>query len=176
MEHIITKLLQEFEQGKMSRRQLIQSLTLTATAAAMGAAPASAADSKLIKAVNIDHISYQVADYAKSRDFYEGLLGLEASKDDGKSCQLRVGNTRLILRNLGVRPIGTEGGTSGSDSPGVDHIAFTLANWEKDKRVKEAMRAELKRRGLPAETGTSGGFRSVPDMDGLGVQTGGKDQ
>jgi hypothetical protein len=29
VEHIITKLLQDFEQGKMTRRQLIQSLTLT---------------------------------------------------------------------------------------------------------------------------------------------------
>ena len=40
MEHIIAKLLQDFEQGMMTRRQLIQSLALTATAAsAASAAP-----------------------------------------------------------------------------------------------------------------------------------------
>ena len=33
MEHIIAKLLQDFERGYMSRRQLIQSLAMTATAA-----------------------------------------------------------------------------------------------------------------------------------------------
>ena len=31
MEHIIAKLLQDFEQGKMSRRQLVQSLAMAAT-------------------------------------------------------------------------------------------------------------------------------------------------
>src|SRR6266853_494326 len=40
MEHIMAKLLQDFEQGKMNRRQLIQSLTLAATAAAASAVPA----------------------------------------------------------------------------------------------------------------------------------------
>ena len=33
MEHMIARLLQDFEQGKMTRRQLIQSLALAATAA-----------------------------------------------------------------------------------------------------------------------------------------------
>jgi len=34
MESVIAKLLQDFEQGKMNRRQLIQSLSLAAAAAA----------------------------------------------------------------------------------------------------------------------------------------------
>ena len=34
MEHIMAKLLQDFEQGKMNRRQLIQSIAIAATAAA----------------------------------------------------------------------------------------------------------------------------------------------
>ena len=38
MESVIAKLLQDFEQGKMNRRQLIQSLSLAAAAAA-GMAP-----------------------------------------------------------------------------------------------------------------------------------------
>ena len=33
MEHIIAKLLQDFEQGRMNRRQLIQSLAMAAAAA-----------------------------------------------------------------------------------------------------------------------------------------------
>jgi hypothetical protein len=44
MESIIAKLLQDFEQGKMTRRQLIRSLSIAATAAsAAKAAPAFAA-------------------------------------------------------------------------------------------------------------------------------------
>jgi hypothetical protein len=77
MEAIIAKLLQDFEQGKMSRRQLIRSLAVTASAAA-AAAPAVAAspDEPAFKAVTVNHISYQVADYAKTRDFYVGMFGM----------------------------------------------------------------------------------------------------
>ena len=39
MESVIAKLLQDFERGKMNRRQLIQSLSLAAAAAAAGMAP-----------------------------------------------------------------------------------------------------------------------------------------
>src|ERR1700678_1948292 len=103
MEHVIAKLLQDFEQGKMSRRQLIQSLALTAaTASAVGAAPPAEADSKLIKAIAVNHIVYNVPDYAKARDLYAGLLGLQSSNDDGKSCRLKIGDTTLVIRNVGT--------------------------------------------------------------------------
>src|SRR3990172_1447971 len=134
MEHIFAKLLQDFEQGKMTRRQLIQSLALTATAAsAARAAPAAAAEGKGFKAITINHVSYQVADYAKTRDFYADLFGMKVSEDDGKQCHLSVGDNIVIAR---TRPSGT---------PRVDHIAYTIANWDKDK---ESVEAELKRRGL----------------------------
>ena len=38
MEHIIGKLLHDFEQGRMTRRQLIQSLALAASAASAASA------------------------------------------------------------------------------------------------------------------------------------------
>ena len=43
MESVIAKLLQDFEQGKMNRRQLIQSLSLAAAAAATTAPGAAVA-------------------------------------------------------------------------------------------------------------------------------------
>ena len=105
MEHIIAKLLRDFEQGHMTRRQLIQSLALTATAAsAVSPAPAAAADGKVFKALSINHVSYQVADYTKTRDFYAGLFGMQVSRDDGMQCRLSFGDNILIARN---RPSGT---------------------------------------------------------------------
>ena|SRR3989442_1198739 len=163
MEHIIAKLLQDFEQGKMTRRQLIQSLALTATAASAGrAGPAAAADGKVFKALSINHVSYQVADYTKTRDFYAGLFGMQVSRDDGMQCRLSFGDNILIARN---RPSGT---------PKVDHIAYTLASWDTDQNVRPAVEAELKRRGLEIRT-TEGSFH-VKDPDGLEVQMGGKEQ
>src|SRR6266849_3334905 len=68
MENIIDKLLHDFEQGRMNRRQLVRSLAVAASVAA-AAAPASAAETGGFKAVTVNHISYQVADYARTRDF-----------------------------------------------------------------------------------------------------------
>jgi catechol 2,3-dioxygenase-like lactoylglutathione lyase family enzyme len=172
MEHIIARLLQDFEQGKMTRRQLIQGLALTATAAAAASA-ADAAASPVAQAVSINHVSYQVADYTKTRDFYAGLFGMKVSRDNGRECRLRFGDNILIARN---RPSGT---------PKVDHIAYTLANWDTDKKVKGAVEAELKRRGLKVRTtepsaenrrfGEEPSF-IVEDPDGFMVQMGGKEQ
>ncbi|PYS36967.1 MAG: hypothetical protein DMG14_22875 [Acidobacteria bacterium] len=165
MESIIAKLLQDFEQGKMTRRQLIQTLALTATAAsaldAAPAVPAALADGYVAKVTSINHVSYQVSDYKKVRDFYAGLFGMQVSRDDGMQCRLSFGDNILIVRNR--TPAGK-----------VDHIAYTIANWDTDKSVKPAVEAELKRRGLNIRT-TEGSFH-VPDPEGFEVQMGGKEQ
>jgi catechol 2,3-dioxygenase-like lactoylglutathione lyase family enzyme len=164
MEQIITKLLQDFEQGKMTRRQLIKSLTITATAAStLNAASATPAQEHgyVAKALAFNHVSYQVADYKKCRDFYAGLFGMKVSMDDGMQCRLSFGDNILIVRNR-------------TPAPKVDHIAYTIANWDTDKNVKPAVEAELKRRGLQIRT-TEGSFH-VPDPEGFEVQMGGKNQ
>jgi catechol 2,3-dioxygenase-like lactoylglutathione lyase family enzyme len=162
MENIIGKLLQDYEHGRMTRRQLIQTLTLGATAAAsVGAVEAAPAN-----ATYINHVSMQVADYRKTRDFYVGLFGMKVTNDDGKSeCSLTCGSTIIIARNASGRP---------GAKVGVDHLAYTLANWDTDKTVRPAVEAELKRRGLNIRA-TEGGFH-VPDPDGFDVQMGGKTQ
>src|SRR5262249_28052691 len=102
MESVIAKLLQEFEQGKMNRRQLIQSLSVAAAAAAAaaGMAPAAEAAGKPLQALYVNHISYQVNDYKKVRDFYVDLMGMKVTEDDGKTqCRLVFGNNILIPRN-----------------------------------------------------------------------------
>ncbi len=164
MEQIITKLVQDFEQGKMTRRQLIKSLTITATAATtLNTAAAAPAQAKgyVAKATAFNHVSYQVSDYKKCRDFYAGLFGMKVSMDDGMQCRLSFGDNILIVRNR-------------MPNPKVDHIAYTIAGWDADKSVKPAVEAELKRRGLQIRT-TEGSFH-VPDPEGFEVQMGGKDQ
>ena len=162
MEHIIGRLLQDYEHGKVTRRQLIQTLALAASAASMAdtveAAPANA--------VYINHVSMQVADYRKTRDFYSSLFGMKVTNDDGKTqCRLTFGDNILIARNASSRP---------GAKVGVDHIAYSLANWDTDKTVRPAVEAELKKRGLMIRT-TEGGFH-VADPDGFEVQMGGKQQ
>ena len=157
MEHIIAKLLNDFENGKMNRRQLIQSLAVAASAAA--AVPATAADGGGFKAVTVNHISYMVADYAKTRDFYVSLFGMKVSADNGHQCDLAFGDTFLLPRNA----------RAGRTPPLVDHIAYTIDNWDKDK-----VEAELKRRGLAARPDTENSFH-IKDPDGFDVQISGKE-
>jgi hypothetical protein len=91
---------------------------------------------------------------------------MKVTGDDGKTqCRLEFGNNILIARNASSRPGG---------KAGVDHIAYSLANWDTDKTVKPAVEAELKRRGLQVRT-TEGSFH-VQDPDGFEAQMGGKTQ
>ena len=153
MEQLIANLIQDFEEGKTSRRQLIRTLAVAVGAASVAGLPqAVAADAASLKAVAIDHISYQVADYAKSRDFYSGLLGVKVSADTGKQCNLALGTVNIILRN-GTGP-----------TPNVDHIAYSIDNWSDD-----AILAELKRRGLDPKPEGMHSFQ-VKDPDGYHVQ------
>src|SRR5712691_7647982 len=111
METIMAGLLKDFESGKMTRRQLIQSLALAAVAAApAGSAAAQAAKASTIppphdpapwKTVWLDHISYAVSDYRRSTAFYRDLMGWEIKNDNGTSqCTMNInGLGEIIVRN-----------------------------------------------------------------------------
>lgn len=159
MENAIAKLLDDFERGKMTRRQLIKSLTVVAAVASN--VTASAASTKGFKAVAVNHISYQVADYAKTRDFYADLLGMRIAGDTGKQCELILGNTNtfVIPRNA----------PQGSTPPRIDHIAYTIETWDKN-----AVKAELERRGLDPKEDTENSFH-VKDPNGFDLQISGKE-
>lgn len=179
MEQVVAKLLQEFEQGKISRRQLIQTLALTATAAVGASAlPAPVDNRGGLKAVGVNHISYQVADYARTRDFYADLLGLKVSGDDGKQCRLSVGDTVLVPRTWPSKVARVDPRTWPSNvakadprtlkctTPCVDHIAYTIEGWEENK--KELIEKVKRRAPNPLPTPSGGLY--IMDPDGFGVQ------
>jgi len=161
VERIVERLVADFEQGKLTRRQLIRNLTVAVAAGtALSPAPAAAAEGRALQALYINHVSYQVSDYAKTRDFYAGLFGMKVVEDDGKTqCRLLFGDNILAVRNAGTRP---------DKKIGVDHIAYTIANWDAEK---DANLAEIARRGLKLTEATS-----IADPDGFRVQFGGYKQ
>ena len=123
MENVIAGMLSDFEAGKINRRQLIQSLALAAVAfhrqETVGAQTGVG-----FKTLSLDHISYQVADYRRTRDFYADLMGMTVADDNGSSqCVLDFGDSRLIARNRRQR----EGEAAPPDpKPTVDHICYTI--------------------------------------------------
>ena len=132
-----------------------------AAGVAPGRAPAPAQGSKGFRAVAVDHISYQVSDYAKTRDFYADLLGMKVMGDTGRQCELVLGdsNTFVIPRNA----------PQGVETPRIDHIAYAIENWDKD-----AVKAELERRGLNPRPDTENSFH-VKDVNGFDLQISGKE-
>ncbi|MSR07910.1 MAG: hypothetical protein EXR93_12745, partial [Gemmatimonadetes bacterium] len=114
MEAIIARLLDAFEQGKMNRRQLVQSLAVAAGAQAVMPSTAQAASvpSPAIapfKTAGLDHISYAVADYGKSRDFYAGLMGWEVRDDTGSEATMAIGETGSIILRKNRQPASPPG-------------------------------------------------------------------
>ena len=179
MEQIISGLLQDFEAGKLTRRQLIQTLALCVTARppALVAAQKPAEQSSIPpprflapwKTVWLDHISYAVSDYRRSTAFYRDLMGWEITHDDGKKqCSMKVGNVGgIIIRNRA----GYAGATEGTNRPNItgliDHISWGVEPWDIAK-----VKAELEKRGLDPQPDMVGKFQSfhVHDPDGWDLQ------
>ncbi len=161
MEATFTTLVDQFISGRLSRRDLIQSL---AAASIVGgpAATAQAAAKRDIKAIAVNHISYQVKDYAKARDFYAQHFGMSVSHDNGRQAFMTFGDTFLILRQ-----------TPDRQTPLVDHIAYTIDGYGADlanfKADNEGMGAELRNRGLNPEVDTELSW-TVKDPEGYTAQ------
>jgi catechol 2,3-dioxygenase-like lactoylglutathione lyase family enzyme len=124
MEGMIQSLITDFEDGRMSRRQLIQSLAALAmagpAAASVGAQGPSAAAAAMAtkapwKTVHLDHISYAVSDYKRSVEFYKNLMGWEVANDNGTSqATLRIGTIGEIIIRNGRRPGSAEASATAS--------------------------------------------------------------
>jgi catechol 2,3-dioxygenase-like lactoylglutathione lyase family enzyme len=180
METVIARLLSEFENGKMTRRQLVQSLALVAmgvpVASAVAETVAKAASIEPVaapwKTVYLDHISFQCADYKRSVDFYTNLMGWQVLHDTGNQATIDInGIGGIIIRNrrqgrgepppaASTRPdsAGSAGAAPAQPSRPpvtavIDHISWGIEPWD-----TETVRSELLKRGLtPREDTGSGG-------------------
>jgi len=145
MKGTISRLLEAYENGKMSRRALIQGLALLAA----GAGTAEAAG---FQGNSINHVSLYVSNLQRSTDFYQRVFGCTVNKRDGNN-QLMFGKDFLVLR-------------PGNPPGKVDHFAIGVDNFNKD-----SVTADLKTRGATPidEQGGNFGFH-VLDPDGFPVQ------
>ncbi|MGQ0732360.1 MAG: VOC family protein [Acidobacteriota bacterium] len=183
MEQVIARLLDEFEDGRLSRRQLIQSLTMAAIAvpavAAEQATSPRAANPAPWKTVCLDHISFAVTDYKKSAAFYQNLMGWEVRNDNGTNqASLTIPNVgNIIIRNRRTQADAAGGAAAGAPGAGggrppvtgvINHVSYGIQPWD-----TQAVEAELKRRGLnPRPDMVGEDFKSyhVLDPDGWDLQ------
>ena len=149
MEHLIDDLVTDFERGRLTRRELVQ--TLAAVAIAGSAAPASAAS---LKAGSINHTSVLVSDMARSIDFYNRVFGLSVMNEDKANKISRLGIGGKVLVSLRVEPPAGQ----------VDHFAIGVEGFN-----REAVTKELQGMGLTPRENLEFGFH-VKDPDGANVQ------
>jgi catechol 2,3-dioxygenase-like lactoylglutathione lyase family enzyme len=148
----IQQLIDQFANGRISRRQLIASLTVLMTC--VGPAPtAQAAEPPapaLFQAVGLNHLALRVTDVPRSRDFYVRHLGLRVTRDGGdNSCFLSFDDGFLALFR--------------GESAGMDHYCYSVNDY--DVRVAER---KLREAGFtPRVVGNRIYFN---DPDGLVVQ------
>ena len=162
MERFIADLVKSLESGKIDRRQFCETVALATTVYAAGGA-AQAAPARGLKMLGVNHISYACPDYAKARDFYTSVFGMESTpgKDNGKRANLMFGpepgkgGSFIVARTAS---------TDAKPSKAVvDHVCYTIANWDDQK-----VRAALKAKGL--EVGGRDGSLHVFDPFGYYVQ------
>ncbi|MEP6493832.1 MAG: VOC family protein [bacterium] len=185
----IAQLLEEFRDGSISRRQLLQALAAAVALPAVGFAQAGGRaaaprdTTPLVRpfeptgwtTVWLDHLSYQCVDYKKAAAFYATLMGWKVRSDDGKQCVLDIGENSggIIIRGgLAAAPPAaiTDAGLGVSRPPVqavFDGFAWGISPWDTD-RVK----AELEKRGLnPVADHAGSDYKSfrVKDPDGFDV-------
>jgi len=148
MENTISTLLKRYELGSLTRRELIQSLVMLATAT-------STASASGFEASSIDHVSIVVSDVEHSAEFYQRVFGLSVLNKDSadETIRLKVGSGYLALRHR-------------KDPGRVDHFALGVPNFN-----KQSITRDLIQRGATPEKDEEGdaGFH-VKDPDGFGVQ------
>jgi catechol 2,3-dioxygenase-like lactoylglutathione lyase family enzyme len=156
---VISELLDRYESGRLSRRELVTGLSALA---AVSAAPALAQTAPpALKPVGIDHVSILVADLQRSTDFYNRVFGLTPNGQQDPA--------NKIVR-LGPKPASGERGrviVSLRQQPPagqVDHWAFRIEGFD-----AKAATPILQAHGLKPDTNVEYGFY-VKDPDGVNVQ------
>ena len=151
MEATISDLVSRFEKGALSRRQLVQGLTLIM---AGGAATTAQAQDSALKGVRIDHMSIQTSDLPRSIAFYRNIFGLSPVSEDKPNEIVRLGTGNHAIVSLHHKsPTGL-----------VDHFAIGVENFN-----KEAVTRTLKARNIDASDNLDAGFHII-DPEGISVQ------
>jgi len=150
MEGFVAQKLNDFETGKISRRRLIETLTLAATTVHATAVEAQSPNPTL-KAQLINHFSYTCPNFREAADWYSKVLNLDqvgATDRDvvlpfGKKGEQPYGVTAkdVPLTHLVIRSRDANGPRRSGDQSRpapqavIDHIAFTVADFDRDRAV-----------------------------------------
>ena len=148
--------VEAYDEGRLSRRELVARLTAFGAAAALAGRSALAeegagTDGPLFSGRNIDHVALGVSDVNASVAFYERHLGLRKLRGDDRSAFLGRADGGFFLALFQT------------DEPGLDHFCFGIDDYDPlaaGRKLKDAGR----------EVRQTSGRTYFKDPDGIEVQ------
>ena len=150
MEAMISRLLDGFERGALSRRELVQGLAMLAAA---GGSSAVQAQESGLKGVKIDHVSIQVNDLPRAIAFYQKIFGFTILSEDKPNEIVRLGSSKVVVSLHHKNPTAI-----------VDHFAIGV-----EKFNRETVTQQLKALGADPHENLDAGFH-IKDPEGMSVQ------
>lgn len=152
----LNALITRFEQGRMTRRELVARIGAFAAGLAGAARVARAADppAATFQALELNHIALNVTDVARSTEYYRLHLGMTPMGTcSEQSCFLRCGPHFVALFK--------------GERPGLNHYCFTIDPYDPAKAVERLQAAGITAR----RTGDRVYF---DDPDGIELQVAGR--
>jgi len=181
MKAFVASKLDDYTKGKISRRQLLESLTVAAAAtAATGGAQAAPAPNRALKAALVNHISYECPDQHRAADWYSRVFNMEQVTYPSEPSQIGMPFGKRNQKPFGVtaddvptsyivvrtrNPNGTAADKGALAKPPsravIEHLAYTVADFDRDRAA-----AEL--RALGVQNVRNGGLYSLHMTDPFG--------
>jgi catechol 2,3-dioxygenase-like lactoylglutathione lyase family enzyme len=185
MEGFVAKQVHDYQNGRISRRRLIEILTLAATTAYAGKS-ACAAEPPGLDVALVNHVSYTCPDFRRAADWYSMVFNLDqvgATKRDvalpfGKKGEKPFGVsaddvplTHIICRTR-IRNEAPAGAPARRKANAViDHIAFTVADFDRERAKAQlnTLGVNNVRDGGPFSVYVNDPFGYEVQITGLGV-------
>jgi len=185
MEGFVAKHVHDYQNGRISRRSLIEILTLAVTTAhAEGSA--DAAEQSGLDAALVNHVSYTCPDFRRAADWYSMVFNLDQVGITARDVALPFGKkgekpygvtaddvplTHIICRTRPVNASAGSGPPRRAAKAVVDHIAYTVADFDRERAKSQltAMGAKNLRDGGPFSVYVDDPFGYVVQIGGLDV-------
>lgn len=161
MSHSIDAIIDQFEQKKISRREMLASLIAAAGVVPLAGSAAAQAPTPVAAGRSMNHVSLSVADVNRSARFYQQVLGMEIiSRPANGGLNMGLGDESF----LGLYQL---------DNPGsMHHLCIGVDGYD-----AEAMATRLEDHGIaprinrnPANRTSGGDQLYFEDPDGITVQ------
>ncbi len=152
MEKEITGMIDDFEEGRLTRRQIIARL-MALSAAVIGMQSTAGAEDEsgsTFEGTDINHIALNVTDVSRSRDWYVKHLGLEVTRDSANSCFLNCTRNNFVALFR-------------SGEPGLNHYCYSIPDYNPDAVVE-------KLKGVGISSRREDNRIYFPDPDGITIQ------